>query len=53
MQVNGDVDAAIEFLIEAQGTEECSANSDSLPRGANTYGNLFLYMKCILDFPHC
>ncbi|QCD81608.1 OTU domain-containing protein 3 isoform X2 [Vigna unguiculata] len=37
-QVNGDVDAAIEFLIAEQGTEECSANSDSLPSGANTYG---------------
>ncbi|TKY55690.1 OTU domain-containing protein 3 [Spatholobus suberectus] len=37
-QVNGDVDAAIEFLIAEQGTEECSANSDSLPSQANTYG---------------
>lgn len=35
-QVNGDVDAAIEFLIAEQGTEECSANSDSLPNQANT-----------------
>ncbi|XP_052724785.1 OVARIAN TUMOR DOMAIN-containing deubiquitinating enzyme 7 isoform X8 [Vigna angularis] len=36
-QVNGDIDAAIEFLIAEQGTEECSANSDSLPSRANTY----------------
>ncbi|KOM32346.1 hypothetical protein LR48_Vigan01g190200 [Vigna angularis] len=38
-QVNGDIDAAIEFLIAEQGTEECSANSDSLPSRANTYGH--------------
>ncbi|ESW27900.1 hypothetical protein PHAVU_003G242000 [Phaseolus vulgaris] len=38
-QVNGDVDAAIEFLIAEQGTEECSGNSDSLTSGANTYGH--------------
>ncbi|XP_014509808.1 OTU domain-containing protein 3 isoform X2 [Vigna radiata var. radiata] len=38
-QVNGDIDAAIEFLIAEQGTEECSANSDSLPSPANTYGH--------------
>ncbi|KAH1202610.1 OTU domain-containing protein 3 [Glycine max] len=38
-QVNGDVDAAIEFLIAEQGTEECSANSDSLPNQANTCGH--------------
>ncbi|XP_057419835.1 OVARIAN TUMOR DOMAIN-containing deubiquitinating enzyme 7 isoform X2 [Lotus japonicus] len=30
-QVNGDVDAAIEFLIAEQGTEECSTKPDSLP----------------------
>ncbi|KAL3019478.1 hypothetical protein AAZX31_05G086000 [Glycine max] len=36
-QVNGDVDAAIEFLIAEQRTEECSANSDSLPSQANTH----------------
>ncbi|XP_027346979.1 OTU domain-containing protein 3 isoform X2 [Abrus precatorius] len=36
-QVNGDVGAAIEFLIAEQGTEECSAESDSLPSQANTY----------------
>ncbi|RDY00880.1 OTU domain-containing protein 3, partial [Mucuna pruriens] len=42
-QVNGDVDAAIEFLIAEQGTEECSANSDSPSSQANTYGNVFLY----------
>ncbi|KAJ1389112.1 hypothetical protein SESBI_38568, partial [Sesbania bispinosa] len=37
-QVNGDVDAAIEFLIAEQGTEECSAESDSLPSQATAYG---------------
>ncbi|KAL2333521.1 hypothetical protein Fmac_014734 [Flemingia macrophylla] len=37
-QLNGDVDAAIEFLIAEQGTEECSADSDSLPSQANTFG---------------
>lgn len=39
-QVNGDVDAAIEFLIAEQGTEECSATSDSLPSQADSYGNI-------------
>ncbi|KHN08336.1 hypothetical protein glysoja_045087 [Glycine soja] len=39
-QVNGDVDAAIEFLIAEQRTEECSANSDSLPSQANTHSNI-------------
>ncbi|XP_052724772.1 OVARIAN TUMOR DOMAIN-containing deubiquitinating enzyme 7 isoform X3 [Vigna angularis] len=39
-QVNGDIDAAIEFLIAEQGTEECSANSDSLPSRANTYARI-------------
>eukprot|EP00256_Glycine_max_P069750 XP_025984345.1 OTU domain-containing protein 3-like [Glycine max] len=38
-QVNGDVDAAIEFLIAEQRTEECSANSDSLPSQANTHNS--------------
>ena len=52
-QVNGDVDAAIEFLIAEQGTEECSANSDSLPNQANTCGNIFLYNECILYFLYC
>nr|KYP44921.1 OTU domain-containing protein 3 [Cajanus cajan] len=37
-QVNGDVDAAIEFLIAEQETEECSADSDSLPSQVNTCG---------------
>lgn len=39
-QVNGDVDAAIEFLIAEQDTEECSTNSDSLPSQASTNGNV-------------
>lgn len=39
VQVNGDVDAAIEFLIAEQGTEECSATSDPPPSQADTYGN--------------
>lgn len=34
--MNGDVDAAIEFLIAEQGTEECSAKSDSPPSQADT-----------------
>ncbi|CAJ1942853.1 unnamed protein product [Sphenostylis stenocarpa] len=38
-QVNGDVDAAIEFLIAEQGTEECAANSDSPSSQANTHGH--------------
>ncbi|XP_061363618.1 OVARIAN TUMOR DOMAIN-containing deubiquitinating enzyme 7 isoform X2 [Gastrolobium bilobum] len=37
-QVNGDVGAAIEFLIAEQGTEDCPAKSDSFPSEANTYG---------------
>lgn len=39
-QVNGDVDAAIEFLIAEQDTEECSTNSYSLPSQASTNGNV-------------
>ncbi|KAI4327428.1 hypothetical protein L6164_019891 [Bauhinia variegata] len=39
VQVNGDVDAAIEFLIAEKGVEECSAKSDSLPCQEDTsYG---------------
>ncbi|GAU38298.1 hypothetical protein TSUD_157820 [Trifolium subterraneum] len=37
-QVNGDVGAAIEFLIAEQGAEECSSNSDCLPSQASTDG---------------
>lgn len=37
-QVNGDVDAAIEFLIAEQGAEECSSDSDCLPSQASTTG---------------
>jgi hypothetical protein len=39
-QVNGDVGAAIEFLIAEQGAEECSSNSDCLPSQASTDGNV-------------
>lgn len=39
-QVNGDVDAAIEFLIAEQGTEECSTKPDSLPGQVTTSGNV-------------
>uniref|UniRef100_A0A2N9FE21 OTU domain-containing protein n=1 Tax=Fagus sylvatica TaxID=28930 RepID=A0A2N9FE21_FAGSY len=39
-QVYGDVDAAIEFLIAEQGTEEYLVQTDSLPGQADTsYGN--------------
>ncbi|KAK7263161.1 hypothetical protein RJT34_30746 [Clitoria ternatea] len=38
-QVNGDIGAAIEFLIAEQETEECCAESDSLPSQASTYGH--------------
>jgi OTU domain-containing protein 3 len=39
-QVNGDVGAAIEFLIAEQGAEECSSNFDCLPSQASTDGNV-------------
>ncbi|KAG8474725.1 hypothetical protein CXB51_031460 [Gossypium anomalum] len=40
LQVDGDVDAAIEFLIAEQGAEECTAANDSLTCHANgSYGN--------------
>ncbi|XWS29806.1 hypothetical protein CRYUN_Cryun24cG0061900 [Craigia yunnanensis] len=40
LQVDGDVDAAIEFLVEEQGTEEYTAANDSLTRHADgSYGN--------------
>ena len=39
-QVNGDVGAAIEFLIAEQGAEECSAKSDSPPSQADANGNV-------------
>lgn len=29
LQVDGDVDAAIEFLVAEQGTEECSVQTDA------------------------
>ncbi|KAF7828702.1 OTU domain-containing protein 3 isoform X1 [Senna tora] len=38
VQVNGDVDAAIEFLIAEQEAEECSAKSDPPPSKADTHG---------------
>ncbi|WJX95174.1 ubiquitinyl hydrolase 1 [Trifolium repens] len=37
-QVNGDVGAAIEFLIAEQGAEKCSSNFDCLPSQASTDG---------------
>ncbi|KAG5028749.1 hypothetical protein JHK87_012263 [Glycine soja] len=49
-QVNGDVDAAIEFLIAEQRTEECSANSDSLPSQANTHKTFNCFAKMINEF---
>ena len=40
VQVNGDVDAAIEFLIAEQGMEECSAEkSNSPPRPEASCGS--------------
>lgn len=40
LQVDGDVDAAIEFLIAEQGAEECTAANNSLTCHANgSYGN--------------
>ncbi|XVF15524.1 hypothetical protein REPUB_Repub09cG0161400 [Reevesia pubescens] len=40
LQVDGDVDTAIEFLIAKQGTEEYTAANDSLTRHADgSYGN--------------
>lgn len=41
-QVNGDVGAAIEFLIAEQGAEECSSNSNCLPSQASTTGNVYI-----------
>ncbi|OIV93868.1 hypothetical protein TanjilG_05571 [Lupinus angustifolius] len=38
-QVNGNVDAAIEFLITEQGTEECCATSDFIPSQADADGH--------------
>lgn len=38
LQVNGDVDAAIEFLIAEQETEECSATSDPSPSQTDSCG---------------
>ncbi|CAL0313460.1 unnamed protein product [Lupinus luteus] len=38
-QVNGNVDAAIEFLIAEQGREECSATSDFFPSQADADGH--------------
>ncbi|XP_030498778.1 OVARIAN TUMOR DOMAIN-containing deubiquitinating enzyme 7 isoform X2 [Cannabis sativa] len=35
LQVDGDVDAAIEFLVAEQGTEECSVRPDSLSNAAD------------------
>ncbi|XP_027193013.1 OVARIAN TUMOR DOMAIN-containing deubiquitinating enzyme 7 isoform X2 [Cicer arietinum] len=37
-QVNGDVGAAIEFLIAEQGADECSSNSDCLQSQASANG---------------
>ncbi|KAG4115187.1 hypothetical protein ERO13_D12G070700v2 [Gossypium hirsutum] len=40
LQVDGDVDAAMEFLIAEQGAEECTAANNSLTCHANgSYGN--------------
>lgn len=43
LQVDGDVDAAIEFLVAEQGTEECSVQTDahdSPPNSTDTsHGN--------------
>ncbi|RYR78774.1 hypothetical protein Ahy_A01g003635 isoform A [Arachis hypogaea] len=38
-QVNGDIDAAIEFLIAEQGEEEWSTKCDSSPIQADAYGH--------------
>jgi hypothetical protein len=47
-QVNGDVGAAIEFLIAEEGAEECSSNSDCVHSQASTDGNVYSlhFMKC-------
>lgn len=50
LQVDGDVDAAIEFLIAEQGAEECTAANDSLTCHANgSYGNGRSVCRQILD----
>lgn len=35
LQVDGDVDAAIEFLVAGQGAEECSVRPDSPSNSAD------------------
>ncbi|GKU98922.1 hypothetical protein SLEP1_g11857 [Rubroshorea leprosula] len=40
LQVHGDVDAAIEFLVAEQGTEEDTVENDSLGCHTDTYGNV-------------
>lgn len=49
-QVNGDVDAAIEFLIAEQGAEECSSNSECIPSQASTTGNVYCLVIAIFTF---
>ncbi|XVE87092.1 hypothetical protein DITRI_Ditri18aG0088400 [Diplodiscus trichospermus] len=50
LQVDGDVDAAIEFLIAEQGTDECTAANDSLTHHADgSYGNGWSVYVHILD----
>ncbi|GMH06409.1 hypothetical protein Nepgr_008249 [Nepenthes gracilis] len=39
LQVDGDVDAAIEFLIAAQGAEETLVENDAVPYQADSHGN--------------
>ncbi|GLT49379.1 hypothetical protein SLA2020_229390 [Shorea laevis] len=40
LQVHGNVDAAIEFLVAEQGTEEDTVENDSLGCHTDTYGNV-------------
>ena len=50
LQVDGDVDAAIEFLVAEQGTEEYTAANDSLTCEADgSYGNAWSVHVHILD----
>lgn len=49
VQVDGDVDAAIEFLVAEQGTEECSEQTDLPSNKTDTsYGNGRLVLLLLL-----